>query len=84
MIEGGVKKYRQENALLTQVFVIDGKSKVGDVVASPPPRPPGTPIAVTEFVRFQLGEGIEKAATDFAAEVAAASGVKAPEPEPTA
>ncbi len=87
MIEGGVKKYRQENALLTQVFVIDGKSKVGDVVAAAA-KAAGTPITVTEFVRFQLGEGIEKAATDFAAEVAAASGVKAPvaapEPEATA
>ena len=88
MIEGGVKKYRQENALLTQVFVIDGKSKVGDVIAAAA-KSAGTPIVVTEFVRFQLGEGIEKAATDFAAEVAAASGIKAPtagekEPEPTA
>ena len=52
--------------LLTQVFVIDGKSKVGDVVAAAA-KAAGTPIAVTEFVRFQLGEGIEKAATDFAA-----------------
>ncbi|MBV8972269.1 MAG: elongation factor Ts, partial [Sphingomonadaceae bacterium] len=69
MIEGGVKKYRQENALLTQIFVIDGKSKVGDVVAAAA-KAAGTPITVTEFVRFQLGEGIEKAATDFAAEVA--------------
>ena len=86
MIEGGVKKYRQENALLTQIFVIDGKSKVGDVVAAAA-KAAGTPIAVTEFVRFQLGEGIEKAATDFAAEVAAASGVAqptAPEPAPSA
>ena len=85
MIEGGVKKYRQENALLTQVFVIDGKSKVGDVVAAAA-KAAGTPITVTEFVRFQLGEGIEKAATDFAAEVAAASGVpQAPtDPEPRA
>ena len=81
MIEGGVSKYRKENALLTQVFVIDGKSKVGDVVAAAA-KAAGTPITVTEFVRFQLGEGIEKAATDFAAEVAAASGIKAPEAGP--
>ncbi len=74
MIDGGVRKYRQENALLTQVFVIDGKSKVGDVVAAAG-KAAGTPIAVTEFVRFQLGEGIERAASDFAAEVAAAAGV---------
>ena len=74
MIEGGVRKYAGENALLTQVFVIDGKSKVGDVVAAAA-KAAGKPIAITAFVRFQLGEGIEKAETDFAAEVAAAAGV---------
>lgn len=74
MIEGGVRKFRQENALLTQVFVIDGKSKVGDVVAAAA-KAAGTPITVKSFVRLQLGEGIEKAESDFAAEVAAAAGV---------
>ncbi len=74
MIEGGVRKFRQENALLTQVFVIDGKSKVGDVVAAAA-KAAGTPIAVKSFVRLQLGEGIEKEESDFAAEVAAAAGV---------
>ena len=74
MIEGGVRKYRQENSLLTQVFVIDGKSKVLDVVAAAA-KAAGKPIAVTEFVRLQLGEGIERDEKDFAAEVAAAAGV---------
>ncbi len=74
MIEGGVRKYRQENSLLTQVFVIDGKSKVSDVVAAAA-KAAGTAITVTEFVRFQLGEGIERDEKDFAAEVAAAAGV---------
>ena len=74
MIEGGVRKYRQENSLLTQVFVIDGKSKVADVVAAAA-KAAGKPIAVTEFVRLQLGEGIERDEKDFAAEVAAAAGV---------
>ena len=74
MIEGGVRKYRQENSLLTQVFVIDGKSKVSDVVAAAA-KAAGKPIAVTEFVRLQLGEGIERDEKDFAAEVAAAAGV---------
>ncbi len=74
MIEGGVRKYRQENSLLTQVFVIDGKSKVGDVVAAAA-KAAGKPIAVTEFVRLQLGEGIERDEKDFAAEVAAAAGI---------
>jgi len=73
MIEGGVRKYRQENSLLTQVFVIDGKSKVSDVVAAAA-KAAGSAIVVTEFVRLQLGEGIERDEKDFAAEVAAAAG----------
>ncbi len=70
MIEGGIRKFGQENTLLGQVFVIDGKTKVADVVANAA-KAAGTAIALKSFVRFQLGEGIEKAATDFAAEVAA-------------
>jgi len=73
MIEGGVRKYRQENALLTQIFVIDQKTKIADVVANAA-KAAGTPITITEFVRFQLGEGIERETSDFAAEVAAAAG----------
>ena len=74
MIEGGVNKFRQENSLLTQVFVIDGKSKVGDVVAAAA-KAAGTAISVSAFVRLQLGEGIEREEKDFAAEVAAAAGI---------
>ncbi len=73
MIEGGVKKFAQENSLLTQVFVIDGKSKVGDVIAAAA-KAAGTAITVASFVRLQLGEGIEREEKDFAAEVAAAAG----------
>jgi elongation factor Ts len=74
MIEGGVRKYSQENSLLTQVFVIDGKSKVADIVAAAA-KAAGTPIKVAAFVRLQLGEGIEREEKDFAAEVAAAAGI---------
>ncbi|MFZ4689745.1 MAG: translation elongation factor Ts [Polymorphobacter sp.] len=74
MIEGGVRKYAQENSLLTQVFVIDGKSKVSDIVANAA-KAAGTPITISSFVRLQLGEGIEREEKDFAAEVAAAAGV---------
>lgn len=74
MIEGGVRKFAQENALMTQVFVIDGKSKVGDVVAAAA-KAAGTAITLKGFVRMQLGEGIEKQQSDFAAEVAAAAGL---------
>ena len=76
MIEGGVRKFAQENTLLGQVFVIDGKTKIADVVAQAG-KAAGSGIALKAFVRFQLGEGIEKASSDFAAEVAAASGVPA-------
>ena len=70
MIEGGIRKFQQENTLLGQVFVIDGKTKVADVVAGAA-KAAGAAIVLKGFVRFQLGEGIEKAASDFAAEVAA-------------
>jgi elongation factor Ts len=72
MIEGGVAKFRKENSLLTQLFVIDGKTKVADVVAKAS-KDAGQPVRVSAFVRFQLGEGIDRDASDFAAEVAAAA-----------
>jgi elongation factor Ts len=74
MIEGSVRKFAQENTLVNQLFVIDGKSKVGDVVAAAA-KAAGTPIVLKGFVRMQLGEGIEKQQSDFAAEVAAAAGL---------
>ena len=74
MIDGGVRKFAQENSLLTQVFVMDGKSKVGDIVAAAA-KAAGTPITLKSFVRLQLGEGIEREEKDFAAEVAAAAGL---------
>lgn len=74
MVEGGVRKFIGESTLLGQVFVIDGKSKVSDILAKAS-KDLGAPVKVAEFVRFQLGEGIEKEASDFAAEVAAAAGL---------
>jgi elongation factor Ts len=73
MVEGGLAKFRKENALLSQLFVMDNKTPVAEVVASAA-REAGTGIALKGFVRFQLGEGIEKKQEDFAAEVAAAAG----------
>jgi elongation factor Ts len=75
MVDGAIAKYRKENALVSQLFVMDGKTKISDVVAAAA-KEAGSPIALTDYVRFQLGEGIEKEESDFAAEVAAASGVK--------
>jgi elongation factor Ts len=79
MVDGAMAKFRKENALLSQLFVIDNKTRVGDVVAAESKRM-GAPIEVKAYVRFQLGEGIEKKESDFAAEVAAVSGVAKPEP----
>jgi elongation factor Ts len=64
MIEGRIRKYYEEVVLLEQVWVHDGESRVKEVVAKAGGK-------LTGFARFQLGEGIEKATTDFAAEVAA-------------
>jgi len=79
MVDGAIAKYRKENALVSQLLVMDGKTKISDVVGNAA-KAAGKSIELKDYVRFQLGEGIEKEATDFAAEVAAASGV----PQPTA
>ncbi len=68
MVEGRLNKFYQEVVLLEQTWVHDGESKVKDVL-----KKSGT--GITRFVRFHLGEGIEKETTDFAAEVAAAAGI---------
>ncbi|MCC7393307.1 MAG: elongation factor Ts [Sphingomonadaceae bacterium] len=74
MVDGSIAKFRKENALLSQPFVIDGKTPVAEVVAAAG-KEAGATITLTGFVRMQLGEGIEKQESDFAAEVAAAAGV---------
>ncbi|MXO74423.1 elongation factor Ts [Altererythrobacter aerius] len=71
ILNGPVEKFLRENALLTQAFVMDGKTPVQDVIAAAA-KEAGKPIALVDYVRFQLGEGIEKEESDFAAEVAAA------------
>jgi elongation factor Ts len=73
MVEGRIRKYYEEVVLLEQVWVHDGESRVRAVVAKSGARLVG-------FDRFQLGEGIEKQASDFAAEVAATAGITTPEP----
>ncbi len=72
MVEGGIAKFRKENALLSQLFVMDNKTPVADVVAAKA-KELGSEIALASYVRFQLGEGIERQESDFAAEVAAAA-----------
>ncbi|MBA4161240.1 MAG: elongation factor Ts [Novosphingobium sp.] len=74
MVDGAVAKFAKDNALLSQVFVMDNKTPVAQVVEAAG-KAAGTKIVLKDYVRFQLGEGIEKVETDFAAEVAAAAGL---------
>jgi elongation factor Ts len=73
MVDGAMKKFAKENALLSQLFVIDNKTPIADVVAQAG-KAAGAEIKLVDYVRYQLGEGIEKEVSDFAAEVAAAVG----------
>jgi elongation factor Ts len=73
MIEGRLRKYFEEVCLLDQVFVIDGETRVSKVLENAA-KEVGGPVAIAGFVRFQLGEGVEKEEADFAAEVAATAG----------
>jgi elongation factor Ts len=73
MADGAAAKFAKENALLSQVFVMDNKTPIAQVVEQAG-KDAGAKIVLKDYVRFQLGEGIEKEETDFAAEVAAAAG----------
>ncbi|HEY9554329.1 translation elongation factor Ts [Allosphingosinicella sp.] len=79
MVDGAIAKFRKENALMSQIFVMDNKTKIEDVVAAAG-KDAGATVTLAAYVRFQLGEGIEKKESDFAAEVAAAAGTSKPEP----
>ena len=72
MVEGRLRKFYEEVALMSQVYVIDGESKVRDAVKAAE-ADVGAPVKVTAFARYALGEGVEKEEDDFAAEVAAAA-----------
>jgi elongation factor Ts len=76
MVDGRIRKYYEEVVLLEQLFVIDGKTKISQAVADAA-KTIGAPVKINGFVRFHLGEGIEKTQGDFAAEVAAAAGTAA-------
>jgi elongation factor Ts len=71
--ESGLKTFYKEQTLLEQPFIFDDKKSVAQALKEAEGKA-GGPIKVTRFARFALGEGIEKATSDFAAEVAAAGG----------
>lgn len=73
IIASGLKSYAKENCLLEQAYVHDGSKTVAQAIAEAGNKA-GAPVSLKAFVRMQLGEGIEKDAGDFAAEVAKLSG----------
>ncbi len=73
MVEGRMGKFFKDVCLSDQTFIIDGESTVGKAVEDTAKKC-GAPIKVSGFIRFSLGEGIEKKEEDFASEVAAAAG----------
>ena len=74
MVEGRIRKFYEDVALLSQTFVVDGETRIEKVLKNAEGSV-GAPVAIKQFLRFELGEGIEKKEDDFAAEVAAAAGV---------
>ena len=70
MVDGRLRKFYEENVLTEQVFVVDGETKIRDLLTKAG-KDFGSEVKLAGFTRFALGEGIEKEETDFAAEVAA-------------
>jgi len=75
IVESGLKTYYKEVCLLEQAFVHDSGKSVAQAVKEAEGKV-GAPVRIAGFVRYALGEGIERQETDFAAEVKAASGTK--------
>jgi len=76
IVESGLKTYYKEVCLLEQAFIHDEKGKSVAQAVKEAEGKIGAPVKIAGFVRYALGEGIEKQESDFAAEVAAASGKK--------
>ena len=76
IVEGKIAKWKKENCLVDQLFVKNTEITVGDLVKSLTGTT-GEKINIRRFVRYEVGEGIEKRSNDLAAEVAALTGAKA-------
>ena len=73
MVEGRLRKFYEEVVMLEQVYVIDGETKVSKALDAAA-KEIGAPVTVKDFVRFGLGEGVERREDDFAEEVAKLAG----------
>jgi len=78
IVDSGLKTYYKEVCLMEQAFIHDDKGKSVAQAVKEAEGKIGAPVKITGFVRYALGEGIDKQESDFAAEVAAASGQKPP------
>lgn len=73
IVESGLKTYYKEVCLLDQPFIFDDKKSVAQALKESEAKA-GAPIKITGFVRYALGEGIDKPSGDFGGEVAALAG----------
>jgi elongation factor Ts len=73
MIDGSLRKFYEESVFLSQVFVIDGETAVSKVLENAS-KDLGAPVKLTGYIRYAVGDGIEKQETDFAAEVKSVAG----------
>jgi elongation factor Ts len=73
MMEGRMRKFYEESVLMSQTFVVDGETQIGKVIEKAS-KDFGAPVSIEGFVRFQVGEGIEKIESDFADEVSKMAG----------
>jgi elongation factor Ts len=76
MVDGRLRKFYEEVVLMEQTFIIDGKTKIPDMLENAA-KELNAPVLLKAYTRYALGEGIEKAESDFAAEVMAQAGVDA-------
>ncbi len=73
MVTGRIEKYYKENCLLEQIFIKDGDKTITDIINENIAKI-GENINIRRFVRYELGEGLEKRSDDFVAEVMASIG----------
>jgi elongation factor Ts len=75
MMEGRMRKYYEEVVLMQQVYMLDGETPIAKLIEKAS-KDLGAPVEIEGFVRFKVGEGIEKVDADFADEVAQMAGTR--------
>jgi elongation factor Ts len=75
MMEGRMRKYYEEVVLMQQVYMLDGETPIAKLIENAA-KDVGAPVEIEGFVRFKVGEGIEKVESDFADEVAQMAGTR--------